>query len=52
MEVTSTEEEIQLAEQDFCVSHTAFSVSFHQLKLPEEKSKYSFLTYIWNISEY
>jgi hypothetical protein len=50
MEVTSTEEETQHAEQDFCVSHTSFS--FHQLKFPEEKSNYSFLIYIQNISEY
>ena len=50
VEVTSTEEETQHAEQDFCVSHTAFS--FHQLQLPEEKSNYSFLIHIWNISEY
>ena len=50
VEVTSTEEANQHTEKDFCVSHTAFS--FHQLKLPEEKSNYTFLIYIRNISEY
>jgi hypothetical protein len=50
VEVTSTEEETQHAEQDFYVSHTAFS--FHQLQLPDEKSNYSFLIHIRNISEY
>jgi hypothetical protein len=35
VEVTSTEEKTQHAEQDFCFSHTASF--FHQLKLSEDK---------------
>jgi len=50
VEVASMEEKTQFAEQDLCVSHTAFS--FPLLTFSEKKINFSFLIYIQNISEY